>query len=233
MLSACTGTNQAPIRGYEAPAPSTYRVQRGDTLYAIAFRFGLDYRDVAAWNQLASPDRILAGQTLRLTSPSGSPWSSTASLVPPPQRSERIARNERDVPSRVSSKGGTRSVGSLAWGWPAQGKVVRTFDPDTPGRKGIQIGGSLGQPIKAASAGVVVYSGSGLPGYGRLIILKHPNSALSAYAYLGRMLVREGDSVKLGQTIAEMGSSSDNRTVLHFEIREDGKPVDPLRYLPN
>lgn len=110
--------------------------------------------------------------------------------------------------------------------------MVRGFEPDVPGRKGIQIGGQLGQAVLAASRGEVVYSGSGLPGYGRLIILKHSNSLLSAYGFLGSILVKEGDIVDTGQPIAEMGASSESRPALHFEIRFNGDPIDPLRYLP-
>ena len=102
-----------------------------------------------------------------------------------------------------------------------------------PGRKGIQISGELGQSVRAASKGEVVYSGSGLPGYGRLIIVKHSTAFLSAYGYLGRIYVKEGDMVEIGQAIAELGSSNENRPVLHFEIRQDGKPVNPLRFLPS
>jgi lipoprotein NlpD len=119
-----------------------------------------------------------------------------------------------------------------AWSWPMEGKVIRAYQPDMPGGKGIEIVGTLGQAVRAASLGEVVYSGSGLPGYGRLIIVKHSDNLLSAYGYLGRIFVKEGDKVEKGQSIAELGSSGENRPVLHFEIRQDGKPVNPLQFLP-
>jgi lipoprotein NlpD len=124
-------------------------------------------------------------------------------------------------------------VGDVVWRWPTSGSVIRDYEPDVPGGKGIQIRGELGQLVRAASPGQVVYSGSGLPGYGRLIILKHSDDLLSAYGYLGKIFVEEGDKVQLGQSIAEIGTSNENRPILHFEIRRDGKPVNPLDFLPS
>jgi lipoprotein NlpD len=126
-----------------------------------------------------------------------------------------------------------RMVGDAIWRWPTSGSVVRDYEPDVPGGKGIQISGELGQLVRAASPGQVVYSGSGLPGYGRLIILKHSDDLLSAYGYLGKIFVEEGDNVQSGQSIAELGTSNENRPILHFEIRRDGKPVNPLDFLPS
>ncbi|MFO1349445.1 MAG: peptidoglycan DD-metalloendopeptidase family protein [Gammaproteobacteria bacterium] len=229
-------------RQHLVDGPGVYRVQRGDTLFSIAWRYGLDYRDIAAWNGLSSPNRILVDQRLRLTPPgmTGNPIArdSTPHDQPAPlSRAERKPSKHNDNP--VASADGGEGVFSSAkmeivdrrsWQWPTQGRVVRGFKPDALGRKGISISGNIGQPVRAASPGEIVYSGSGLPGYGRLIIVKHSESLLSAYGYLGKMLVKEGDSVKAGQTIAEMGGDN-NQAILHFEIRKNGKPIDPMRYL--
>ncbi len=247
VLAGCGSTGPAPVvNGNREDAPATYRVARGDTLYAIAFRFGLDYRQIAQWNRLKSPDRIIAGQTLRLHPPGARPaparatppTSSTAiaqrSPSPPPASAPAPVARQAPPPAApvASSNSGTRTVAASGWRWPTDGNVVSGFDPDVPGHKGIQIAGQLGQTVRAASPGTVVYSGSGLPGYGRLIILKHPNNLLSAYGYLGKINVKEGDAVQIGQVIAELGAASDNRPLLHFEIRENGSPVNPMRYLP-
>ena len=236
----CSARKVAPIEERGEP-PATYRVVRGDTLIGISWRYGLNYREVAAWNRLKSPDRIYAGQELRLRPPMGTP-SAVASSTPPPSQSGTPSSASKAAPPAPETGGegvGTRSnaservIGHVAWRWPIEGQVERGYKPDTPGRKGIQIGGKLGQPVHAASPGEVVYSGSGLPGYGRLIIVKHSDDFLSAYGYLGKIFVKEGDNVKMGQTIAELGSSNENRPALHFEIRQEGKPVNPLRFLPS
>jgi lipoprotein NlpD len=230
--------------------PEFHTVVWGDTLLEIAFRYGVDSRDLVALNGLRSPDRITVGQRLRLRSAAGAlaprdrGGASSRLRVATATDSARGSRSAPGYRSTNAAIGSSKSVsptgadqGSadnfIAWRWPISGKVERGYKPDVPGRKGIQIGGRLGESVRAASRGEVVYSGSGLPGYGRLIIVKHSESFLSAYGYLGKIMVKEGDSVSSGQTIAELGSSNDNRPVLHFEIRRDGKPVDPLRYLPS
>ncbi len=222
--------------------PDTYEVKRGDTLYSISRRYSLDYVQVAAWNKLKSPDIIYAGQNIRLE-----PTPSGSTLVhipkrPAPQSAAVPKRQSKKKPQglaivKTSSKHSnkirsTSSSKQIRWSWPIKGKVVQRYSPNSPGRKGIQIRGTLGQPIKAASTGQVVYSGSGLPGYGRLIIVKHSNSLLSAYGYLGKILVNEGDQVESGQKIAELGPNTENFPVLHFEIRQHGDPINPLRVLP-
>jgi lipoprotein NlpD len=130
----------------------------------------------------------------------------------------------RSKPSTQERKG---------WSWPAQGEIVSGFNPSVPGRNGIRISGREGQSVKAAFPGQIVYTGSSLPGYGTLIIVQHPGGLLSAYGYLGRLYVKEGDKVEKGQTIAELAAGNDNRAALHFEIRKDGQPVNPLGYLPS
>jgi len=239
LLSSCS-SSLAPVeegrRGTQATSelPDSYVVTRGDTLYVIAWRYGLSHKELAAWNNLASPDRIYAGQRLRLKPPgavstaSGSPPITAMPPKPAQLKPDQTAKLDDTVQSNTS----TRVVGQRTWAWPTDGKVVSGYQPDIPGHKGIQIGGKLGQPVRAASPGEVVYSGSGLPGYGRLIIVKHSDSLLSAYGYLGKIFVKEGDKVETGQSIAELGSSSENAPILHFEIRQNGKPINPFRFLP-
>lgn len=247
LASGCAGIGPAaPVQEGAVGVPETYVVMRGDTLSAIAFRYELDWRDLAAWNRLDNPNLIYAGQRLRLRAPgsvprhSSAPRSSASGPVapsPPPRKSaspvpvQRIVRrDESPAPARRNDQ--KLGAERIKWHWPTEGKVVRGFQPDVPGRKGIQIAGRLGQTIHPASRGRVVYSGSGLPGYGRLIIVKHSDTFLSAYGYLGKILVKEGDTVTFDQSIAEMGTSNENRPVLHFEIRRNGKPVNPLEFLP-
>jgi Membrane-bound metallopeptidase len=209
-------------------------VEPGDTLYSIAFRNNLDYHDLARWNGIGSDYTIYAGQRLRLTPPPGgtarpagsSPGVSTAPSPSPPPPSPPITVTSGSPPPAATAEGNAQG-----WRWPTDGSVVRGFDPDH-GSKGIDITGSLGQSVVAAAAGKVVYSGSALKGYGKLIIIKHHGDYLSAYGYNRELLVHEGDYVKAGDPIATMGEGPSRRTELHFEIRYKGRPVDPLGLLP-
>lgn len=214
--------------------PDSYTVQSGDTLYGIAFRHGLDYRDLAAWNGLGRGDLIHPGQTIVLQAPagwSGAPDSSVAdssrsaspTRVPPAAASTRPS----SAPPRVVSASPPTS-----WVWPTDGTISAGFGSGSLGGKGIDITGRVGQPVRAAADGEVVYSGSGLIGYGQLIIVKHNEAFLSAYGHNSRLAVREGDRVKAGEAIAQMGEGPGRKPVLHFEVRRNGKPVDPMRYLP-
>jgi lipoprotein NlpD len=223
-----------------APADGYHTVSRGDTLYAIAWRYGLDYRDVASWNGIAEPYLIRPDDRLRLSPP-------PRPLQPlPPRADSAPAAAMRDT-SRASSGADTMrttaappgktivahepiTTDAISWQWPADGQLLRLNTPTA--EKGIRIGGRVGQVIKAAAPGKVVYSGSGLIGYGKLIIIKHNDTYLSAYAHNSELLVKEGDSVTGGQTIATMGAGNDGRALLHFEIRRNGKPIDPLTRLP-
>jgi lipoprotein NlpD len=242
--------------------PAAHVVKRGDTLYSIAWRYRFDYRRLASWNAIREPYTIYPGQKLRLSQPprtvatrTTQPSSSTSGTVarkplPPPAGGKSGSAPASGRPAKSTSKTSrgkkTVSAGSLKkrgkeaakggnalvkrWYWPAKGKVVTSFPRS--GGKGIDIAGKFGQSIVAASNGEVVYSGSGLIGYGQLIIVKHNKRYLSAYAHNNKILVKEGDTVRGGQRIAEMGRSGSNRALLHFEIRRDGKPIDPIRYLP-
>ena len=279
----------------EATGPS-YTVKRGDTLYQIALDAGLDYRELAAWNNIDNVNLIRVGQVLRLTAPGETTASSGVTTTPlrspgavveskpgaatPPAAapSSAVARNtdnyksgpkafkepyseqalrdaarvaatpdtvamaapapapstavKPDVP--VAPRGAANDDGDeekLDWVWPAKGKIVTSFS-ETANLKGIDIAGAAGQPVLASAGGTVVYAGTGLRGYGKLIIVKHNQTYLSAYAHNRDILVKEGEKVTKGQKIAEMGNTDASEVKLHFEIRRKGKPMDPARYLP-
>jgi len=240
VLGGCAGAALAPVvdrtparegparverRGAPARAPQTvpqwHEVARGETLYSIAWRYGLDYRQVARWNGIAAPYLIRAGQRLVLRAPPPASTSRPAGGRSPAPRAQ---------PQPQPQEPGVPAASNPAWHWPARGPVREASTPF--GRRGVQISGRRGQPIVAAAAGRVVYSGSGLIGYGKLIIIKHNDTYLSAYAHNDKLLVNEGAFVAAGQPIAEMGSSGTKEVMLHFEIRRDGKPVPPLDFLP-
>ncbi len=293
-LAACSAYGPAPVSDRAAAqvrtappvteqiAPSTnglHTVQRGNTLYAIAFANNLDYREIARWNQLESADRILVGQVLRLTPPPGAveiqpldlgpelnarpldaptamplddptlvstpqaillPYSaanwaqvtnpSTVAAVTPPEVKPAVspAPTPAVTPVPPAAPAATGTAG--AWLWPTDGTLLGRFG--AAGGKGIDIVGARNAPVIAVAPGKVVYSGSGLRGYGRLLIVKHSGEFLSAYAHNETILVKEGDTVTAGQRIALMGDSDADRVKLHFEIRRYGKPLDPLNYLP-
>jgi lipoprotein NlpD len=280
-------------------------------LYAIAFKHGLDYRDLAAWNGIASPYTIFAGRELRLSAPAhastpSAPAASTmqagaptpeptpgsavtagiaehaaakpstsafedvpapapspvteaakpaepapdvvdvapASPAKPPlvvaaQAPKATVEPPRSMPPPKPAPEATHvdntpelSSGGVTWRWPSEGKVIGVYVSGEPTKQGIDIGGKSGDPVRSAADGEVVYSGNGLIGYGELIIVKHNANFLSAYGHNRSRLVKEGDKVKAGQAIAEMGASASSRDELHFEIRKNGKPVNPLEYLP-
>ena len=207
----------------------TVRVQRGDTLYGLAFRNGIDFRDLAAWNGIGSPYTIYPGQTLRLYPSSGSrPSTGTAATGAAPRPAPPPATSTPKLPPPQAAPVNS----GFSWRWPADGHVIGRFVAGDATRQGIDIAGSGGQAVRAAADGVVVYSGAGLVGYGELIIVKHSEAWLSAYGHNRKRLVNEGQNVKAGQQIAEMGSTGAAREMLHFEIRYNGKPVDPQQYLP-
>lgn len=239
--------------------PGEYLVRRGDTLYGIAFRNGLDFRDVAAHNGIAAPYTIYPGQRLRLrggedrapvrvtarptpSPPAGGRGPAPASPAMLPATPTRVTvasppTTSSPAPSAIRSPAApTPSTatggGASGWRWPATGALIGKFITGDPTRQGLDIAGNSGDPVRAAGAGTVVYSGSGLVGYGELIIIKHSDEWLSAYGHNRKRLVSEGQAVSAGQQVAEMGRSGASRDMLHFEIRRNGKPVDPLQHLP-
>ena len=318
-LAGCAANQPAPIVDWSSPSATpvpapvastttvdAYRVTRGDTLYAIAFKHGLDYRDLATWNGISAPYTIFAGQELRLAAPAHALPPSTpaaasaappttplpepapgaavtvgiaehpaaapvasafedvsaqppvaeapkptepvpvvapaAAPAPPPMPTVAEAPLQKPVseppvpkPAPLPPKPDNipeLSSGGVTWRWPSEGKVIAAYVSGEPTRQGIDIGGKAGDAVRAAADGEVVYSGNGLIGYGELIIVKHNANFLSAYGHNRSRLVKEGEKVKAGQAIAEMGASAGSRDELHFEIRKNGKPVNPLEYLP-
>jgi lipoprotein NlpD len=280
VLTACSTTpTQAPVEDRSVPnlnppaKPAAveetkdkegyYTVHKGDTLIRIAFDRGLNYRELATWNNIANPDDIKVDQVLRLSPPEGVqitavPTPPQIEKTPPPPRKSTPKGEKRpysesavaelqksddrtEKPTLVASLTPTPAPApaasmsaedrDLAWTWPSDGRVVAQFDEGK--NKGIDIAGRAGQQVLAAERGKVMYAGSGIRGYGNLVIVKHSNSLLSAYAHNRAILVKEGQEVRRGQAIAEMGDSDTDSVKLHFEIRQQGKPVDPSKFLPN
>ncbi|MEO8158196.1 MAG: peptidoglycan DD-metalloendopeptidase family protein [Betaproteobacteria bacterium] len=256
--------------------PEFHVVKKGDTLYSIALDYGQDYRELAAWNNLADPGVIRIDQRLRLFPPDSfgeatiaQPTPLAATVTAPlfsepkarklPYSEQALAQLKMPLPALASvppvaapakpsaksptvvaappapptpkQKDSPGGDGKIIWEWPAQGKLLYGFGQG-PNQKGVGIEGRIGQPVLAAAPGKVVYSGSGLRGYGKLIIIKHNASYLSVYAHNSQILVKEGQTVAKGQKIAEIGDTDSDRMALHFEIRRLGKPIDPLQYLP-
>jgi len=220
-------------------ADGTYTVQPGDTLFSIAAAFGRDVKDIARWNNIDDPSRIRVGQSLRVVPPSGEtaavlPVTPTAPAVTKPLEGPTATPAEPAAASGpVASIPETKPAApapTADWIWPVNGKVIDRFDEKR--NKGIGIAAKEGDPVVASADGQVVYSGSGLRGYGNLVILKHNDDFISAYAHNRQILVKQGQVVKKGQRIAEVGKTDATQPKLHFEIRRQGKPVDPLAYLP-
>lgn len=237
-----------PPGAENAGKPGYYTVRPGDTLIRIGLETGQSWRDIQAWNGIVNPNVIEVGQVLRVVPPVGTApaapvvaaaengttaqpvGSGTAQGRPlnePAPAAAQAAAQPASTPSRAPAAAGADSVAFI---WPANGSVVDPYDEAR--NKGVGIGGKAGDPVLAAADGRVVYAGSGLRGYGNLIILKHNNTYLTAYAHNQTLLVREDQTVRQGQKIAEMGSSDADKVKLHFEVRRQGKPVDPLSFLP-
>lgn len=236
----------------------SYVVRPGDTLYSIAFRFGWDWKELARRNNISAPytirpqQRIHFSRTTMATAQqrptTGQAQSSKPAVVASstkPAKTQASTQPAKTVatPVKSTAKSSTTATksGSAAkpaaskstgWRWPASGSIVAKFSSNTSLNKGIDIAGKAGQPVVAANKGTVVYAGSGLRGYGELVIIKHDDVYISAYGHNRALLVKEGQQVNAGQQIAEMGSTGTDQNKLHFEIRRQGKPVDPLQYLP-
>ncbi|MGH8492630.1 MAG: peptidoglycan DD-metalloendopeptidase family protein [Moraxellaceae bacterium] len=255
LLSACA-SRQPPVvveRSLSGAGPAAHTVAAGETLYSIALRYDSDYHELARLNGLDASYTIHPGQRLRLRgSVAKASAVKTAPVVKKPASSVTnpankaaakspnvvadktlVVKKPAPVPdSSPSVTGQSRASASLAWDWPARGVILGRFGSNGVTGKGLDIAGKRGDSVLAAAAGTVVYAGSGLVGYGKLLIIRHDDNYISAYAHNDQFLVKEGDRVKLGQAIAEMGASGTDREKLHFEIRERGKPVDPTRFLP-
>lgn len=270
FLAACSSrespapvTTLDDIKNYYKKYPqgekaSGYMVQAGDTLYSIAFRAGMDYRELAQLNNISAPYRIYAGQTLQFdnkkyTSKSGeqrissvkAPKTVGGAVNNTPQALTKLTTankaiapdnqtgyvQKQTVKENATSAENSVSSSKVQWVWPVRGPLLASFSNAEHGNKGLDIGGKAGTPIKAAAAGEVVYAGNALRGYGNLVIIRHNDDFLSAYAHNRKLLVKERDTVVSGQTIAEMGNTDAASVRLHFEIRFRGKSVDPKRYL--
>jgi lipoprotein NlpD len=221
-----------PLPGSEnAGKPGYYTVQRGDTLTRIGLDNGQAWRDLVRWNNLSNPDVIEVGQVLRVAPPGGAVETSGVVVRPiaPSASSSGSATPPKAEASSAPSTTAANDDG-LGFVWPANGSLIAGFDEAK--NKGLDIAGKAGDPVNAAADGQVVYAGSGLRGYGNLIILKHNNTFLTAYAHNQTLLVKEDQKVRKGQKIAEMGKSDADRVKLHFEVRRQGKPVDPAKFLP-
>ncbi|MDD2939865.1 MAG: peptidoglycan DD-metalloendopeptidase family protein, partial [Acinetobacter harbinensis] len=242
--SVTTAAEVKPLPGTEnAGKPGYYTVKPGDTLIRIGLETGQSWKDVARWNNLENANLIEVGQVLRVIPPAAvatAPVTEGSSVITHPVTTTTVAPA---VPTVVttpvkpvvpvasgSSPGATGAEDDVGFIWPSSGTLLAGFDEAR--NKGYDIGGKAGDPVLAAADGRVVYAGAGLRGYGNLIILKHNNTFLTAYAHNQSLLVKEDQAVRRGQKIAEMGSTDTDRVKLHFEIRRQGKPVDPVRYLP-
>jgi lipoprotein NlpD len=256
FLAGCMSAYQSPVADIDEPRfldnDRIHRVNEGETLYAVAWIYDLDFLQIARVNNLASPYIIIPGQILNVdpraqsisqpaatsrqfpaSSPNTSPQVTDTRPAPSSTRtSTRTNTGSNEVPSSVQVSPVRVQQGPVNWGWPAQGNIIGRFSAAGVENKGIDIAGQKGSSVMAAASGEVVYAGSGLLRYGDLVIIKHNDLFLSAYAHNSALLVKEGDRVSGGEKIAELGSTGIDQDMLHFEIRLEGNPVDPLTYLP-
>lgn len=236
-LAGCASAGGgAPVYDRTRPAPGVlpaqHVVQKGDTLYSIAWRYGLDYKALSRRNGVDSKFTIYPGQIIYLDLGGKSVTAKSKPVQKSDSTKSRTQVAKSPGKTTPKSDGSTRVFTHFAWQWPVKGRIIRNFSPRNDLNKGIDIAGRLGEPVLSAAPGTVVYAGDGLRGYGQLLIIKHNEKYLSAYAHNSKLLVKEGEVVKGSQKIAEIGSSGTDTTKLHFEIRRDGQPVDPLQYLP-
>ena len=232
IIAGCSGhRGAAPVSdktGYKPASGDRWvTVRKGDTLFSISFAQGRNHLDVARLNGIKPPYTIYPGQRIKVTG-----------KAPPSKKVSKSARRQPPATASSSKKKTTarkyepKKTSSVRWSWPVNGKVIRQYSSKAPRKKGIGITGKRGDIIHAAGSGKVVYSGDGLLGYGNLIIVKHNETYLSAYAHSLKVFVKEGERVKRGQKVATMGLNENGKPMLHFEIRRNGKPVNPVSYLP-
>ncbi|MFE1573578.1 peptidoglycan DD-metalloendopeptidase family protein [Comamonas odontotermitis] len=236
--TSATGTakvDPATLPGAEnAGKPGYYTVKPGETLMRIAMEHGQSWKDIARWSNLENPNVIEVGQVLRVVPPTSSVVTQPAPAAPAVSGSaSTAAATPAPVPSPApaAAEAPAAADNNVGFIWPSSGTVIAGFDDSR--NKGLDIGGKAGDPVVAAADGRVIYAGAGLRGYGNLILIKHNNTYLTAYAHNQTLLVKDDQVVRKGQKIAEMGSSDADRVKLHFEVRRQGKPVDPSRYLPS
>ncbi len=255
LLSGCLSQAPAPVinKSPNRKIPVERVVKPGESIYAISWQYGIDFLDIAKWNNIKPPYRLQSGRSLVLRPGAKAPASASGGVVVKTLPQETIAPTTLGSPLPAEAPAQTQPVAAAPssqnsqparkpstnlpalsspgrWQWPAQGKVIAKYSPKS-GVNGIRIAAAPGTAVRASAAGDVVYVGEGLRGYGKLIIVKHSTEFLSAYAHNRRILVAEGERVKSSQQIAEMGDSGASSTMLHFEIRVNGKPEDPLKYL--
>lgn len=237
----------------KAGQPGYYTTKPGDTVMRVALETGQYWRDIVRWNSMENPNVLDVGQVLRVAPPAGepqtkpvapvakvdgkplSPASAAVSVTPAPASAPVVVTPPPAAPpaqpSAATAGDSSGSEEDVAWAWPAAGSVIAPFDETR--NKGIDIAGKMGDPVYCAADGRVLYADAGLRGYGNLVIVRHNNTFLSAYAHNSKLLVKEGDIVRRNQRIAEMGNSATDRVKLHFEIRRQGKAIDPAKLLPS
>jgi lipoprotein NlpD len=228
IISGCGSHPTAPVTDLSPldRRNTQYTVQNGDTLHAISFRTGIAYQNLARWNGIRPPYRIYVGDVLELR-PGEAPNKTVTAKTAPVSRPKVTSTKLASKPLPVAKLPATVS----GWQWPAKGKLIQTFSRGKA-QYGIEIKGNRASAVVSTAPGQVVYAGNGIKGYGELVIIKHSEKYISAYAYNDKILVKEGDRVKAGQQLANMGSTGTKGVKLHFEIRKNGEPVNPLQYLP-
>jgi lipoprotein NlpD len=245
ILPSCSSNHVASVnersKQYDSKG-KVHTVAQGETLFSIAWRYGLDYKKMAEFNGIKSPYIIYPSQKIRVDLRALKP-NTTVNSDSDISKNNNTSNSKKSVLANNKSSEKRPKNSSIftdddnfqsppKWQWPTSGNLIASFQGDSELNKGIDLGGKLGEPVLAAASGRVVYAGSGLSGYGKLLIIKHSEVFLSAYAHNSELLVKEGDFIKGGQRIADMGSSGTDRVKLHFEIRSEGSPVNPLNYLP-
>ena len=211
-----------------------HTVEPGETLFSIAWTYGWDYQTLARANKIGKPYIIYKGQKIDVANPPPVKQQTLALSVTKPSKPAQRKETTARVNTKTSSATTKPPLNALkpTWYWPSDGRMIGRFSANDAASKGIDLAGELGESVMAAATGTVVYAGKGLRGYGNLVIIKHNTNFLSAYAHASKILVREKEKIKAGQKIAEIGSTGTDKTKLHFEIRRNGRPVDPIKYLP-